>query len=355
MANIFEQIGPVTPKKENEGDTPNFNDIGPNTSTFNISETGDIKLDRYTTQSDGMSEIGPADFDGNKSWFDAFSYGAKLGFTDTYRGAKQMAGINKEEMQAQQKELYARMQDDDYGFWTTAGYFGGAILDPVTWLLPFMKAKTVLQMARYGAASGAFFGATGYVDEDSILDTRTKQALAGAVGGTIVTPLIGKAAQYVTGRKLKSGFISEGDVTVKSLNDSTLKRARVVGRIGEDLDTIKIRADKDIELKNTRIIKDIPTQNQVDANRTLRGPRFFVNNYLVKAYQDKSLTKFYQDKIGKPTFEYLKSGNIWCRAWHRICRSNSCPTIFRRRCKSIKKIWSCCSWICRRCIGIRGY
>ena len=300
MANIFEQIGPVTPEKENEGDAPiNFNDIGPNTSTFNISETGDIKLDRYTTQSDGMSEIGPADFDGNKSWFDAFSYGAKLGFTDTYRGAKQMAGINKEEMQAQQKELYARMQDDDYGFWTTAGYFGGAILDPVTWLLPFMKAKTVLQMARYGAASGAFFGATGYVDEDSILDTRTKQALAGAVGGTILTPLIGKAAQYVTGRKLKSGLISEGDIKVKSLNDSTLKRARVVGRIGEDLNTIKIRADKDIELKNPRIIKDIPTQNQVNANRTLRGPRFFLNNYLVKPYQDK---------IGKPTFEYLKSG-----------------------------------------------
>ena len=51
-------------------------------------------------------------------------------------------------------------------------------------------------MAKMGAISGGFFGATGYVDEDSILDTRVKQAGAGIVGGFIVTPAIGQASNF---------------------------------------------------------------------------------------------------------------------------------------------------------------
>ena len=165
----FGNIGPDTSSiikpKSNFG---NFDSIGPNFKTFPITEEGDIKIKRTDTSS--LSTTGPADFDGNKSWWDAFSYGAKLGFTDTYRGAKQMFGKDLEGMRDQQQELYARMADDEYGFWTTAGYFGGALLDPITWIIPFAKAKTVYQMAKMGAISGGFFGATGYVDEDSILE-----------------------------------------------------------------------------------------------------------------------------------------------------------------------------------------
>ena len=36
--------------------------------------------------------------------------------------------------------------------------------------------------------SGGIAGATGYVDADSILNTRTKQAGLGLIGGGIVSP-----------------------------------------------------------------------------------------------------------------------------------------------------------------------
>ena len=104
----FGNIGPdtssiITPKS-NFG---NFDSIGPNFKTFPITEEGDIKIRRTDTSS--LSTTGPADFDGNKSWWDAFSYGAKLGFTDTYRGVKQMAGADLDKMKLEQQELYARM------------------------------------------------------------------------------------------------------------------------------------------------------------------------------------------------------------------------------------------------------
>ena len=243
----FGNIGPdtslITKPKSNLG---NFDSIGPNFKTFPITEEGDIKIRRTDTAT--LSTTGPADFDGNKSWWDAFSYGAKLGFTDTYRGAKQMFGKDLEGMRDQQQELYARMADDEYGFWTTAGYFGGAILDPITWIIPFAKAKTVYQMAKMGAISGGFFGATGYVDEDSILDTRTKQAFAGIVGGSIITPAIGQTSKIFRKKKLPGGVLPEGDVSVRALNEEALKDIKLIGSMGQGPRTIKIRTDK--ELKN---------------------------------------------------------------------------------------------------------
>ena len=54
-----------------------------------------------------------------------------------------MVGADLDKMKLEQQELYARMQDDDYGFWTTAGYFGGALLDPITWIIPFAKQNSI--------------------------------------------------------------------------------------------------------------------------------------------------------------------------------------------------------------------
>ena len=76
--------------------------------TFSITSEGDPRYDRNETAD--ISSIGPGDFDGNKSWFDAFAYGAKLGFTDTARGVTQMAGGEKvflmdQSLEDQQKEL----------------------------------------------------------------------------------------------------------------------------------------------------------------------------------------------------------------------------------------------------------
>ena len=152
---------------------------------------------------DAIANVGPGTIADNASAWDAFTYGAKLGFMDTARGVTQMAGGDKKllgvfemdkSLEDQQKELYERFQDEDYGTWTKIGYFGGAILDPVTWLIPVAKAKNVYDMAKFGAISGGLFGALGYVDEENpLIDTRTKQAAFGALAGGIVTPIIGTA------------------------------------------------------------------------------------------------------------------------------------------------------------------
>ena len=120
----------------------------------------------------------------------ALGYAFKLGIADTYRGIKQISGVDKEQMKAEQQKLNQLMQGENGG-WVTAAYFAGAILDPAGWLIPFGKAKTLYQMGKYGMVSGAIAGATGYVDDESFLDTRTKQAALGAVGGGIIAPAIG--------------------------------------------------------------------------------------------------------------------------------------------------------------------
>ena len=76
-----------------------------------------------------------------------------------------------------------------------AAYFGGAILDPATWLIPVLRGKTLYKMALSGGVAGGLAGALGYVDENSIFDTRYKQALAGAAGGAILSPAIGKTLE----------------------------------------------------------------------------------------------------------------------------------------------------------------
>ena len=295
----FGSIGPNTSSIiKPQNNTGNFDSIGPNFKTFPITEEGDIKIRRTDTST--ISNRGPADFDGNKSWWDAFSYGAKLGFTDTYRGAKQMLGKDLDNLQNQQQELYARMADDEYGFWTTAGYFGGAILDPITWIIPFAKAKTVYQMAKIGAISGGFFGATGYVDEDSILDTRTKQAFAGIVGGAVVSPAIGQAAKLFRKKKLPTGVLPEGDVSIKALNQEALKDIKLIGSMGEGPRTIKIRTDKElktvIDNATPLELRDMVKAKEIAAYNQLKGIRFFANNYLVKPYQER---------LGKPALDFF--------------------------------------------------
>ena len=191
---------------------------------------------------DAISDIGPGTIADNASAWDAFIYGAKLGFTDTARGVTQMAGGEKvfgmdQSLEDQQKELYERFQDEDYGTWAKIGYFGGAILDPVTWLIPVAKAKTVYQMAKYGAISGGLFGALGYVDEENpLIDTRTKQAAFGALAGGIVTPAIGTAigqTSKLLGKKPKPlGVKPEAEVNVKALNIEDLKEsAKIINKV----------------------------------------------------------------------------------------------------------------------------
>jgi len=223
MANMFDAIDGTSKQTATTTNKKNiFDDID---NEFKISNEPDNR-----NVVDAISDIGPGTIADNASAWDAFIYGAKLGFTDTARGVTQMAGGEKvfgmdQSLEDQQKELYERFQDEDYGTWAKIGYFGGAILDPVTWLIPVAKAKTVYQMAKYGAISGGLFGALGYVDEENpLIDTRTKQAKLGALDGGVISPVIGTAISQTSkllGKKpLALGVQTEAEVNVKALNES---------------------------------------------------------------------------------------------------------------------------------------
>jgi hypothetical protein len=103
------------------------------------------------------------DIDEDSTNLKKIAYAAQLGFFDTYRGGKQILGIDAEKMKADQKKLYEFMQDEDgstnYG--VAAAYFGGAILDPAGWLLPITKAKSLYAAAKYGFVNSGIIGAVG--------------------------------------------------------------------------------------------------------------------------------------------------------------------------------------------------
>ena len=159
---------------------------------FKIEDTPDYRLDKDVTT------ISASDLSNFKEEpkemrdkSNAMAFAFKLGISDTLRGLSQITGLgfDKDEMKKEQKQLHQLMEE--HGGLVTGAYFVGALLDPATWLLPFTKAKTIYQMGKYGMVSGAVAGATGYVDEDSYFNTRTKQAGAGAIGGGIVAPGLG--------------------------------------------------------------------------------------------------------------------------------------------------------------------
>jgi len=276
---------------------------------------------------DAIANVGPGTIADNASAWDAFTYGAKLGFTDTARGVTQMAGGEKvfgmdQSLEDQQKELYERFQDEDYGTWTKIGYFGGAILDPVTWLIPVAKANTVYKMAQYGAMSGGLFGALGYVDEENpLIDTRTKQAGFGALAGGIVSPIIGTAVGQtgkLFGKKpIPIGVKPESEVKVKSLNDSAFSKVKLEGGFGEGSRTLKVRKSEAAikkDVKDPEIIKDSPLIKSKEKAKSLNPVRLFFKDYLadpvkpiakaVRAPFTKA-KEWYRPK-GEKAFDFIK-------------------------------------------------
>ena len=114
------------------------------------------------------------DIDGDTELWDKVAFATKLGLLDTVRGVKQLVGSDLEQMKADQKKLYEYMENPDgsTNWAVAAAYFGSAILDPAGWLIPATKAKTLYKAAKWGFVSSGIAGGLGYVDEESILDTR---------------------------------------------------------------------------------------------------------------------------------------------------------------------------------------
>ena len=180
------------------------NTLDSGTNKFNIFKFDDIQKSKPHSDLKTEFDLG-----------DAFY----LGLTDTLRGVKQLAGsetFRGESMKAQQARLRKALEGEGGGL-VAAAYFGGAILDPLTWLIPVTRATSLYKMAKTGFITGGLAGAFGYVDDESLLDTRLKQAGAGAAGGAIFSPVIGKTLELAKVRKLTKSF--ERDATKLTYED----------------------------------------------------------------------------------------------------------------------------------------
>jgi len=369
MANMFDYIDGAN-KSVNTTTTPNntlskkkkdnlFDYID---NEFRITTEGDKR-----TTIDAIANIGPGTIADNVSAWDAFTYGAKLGFTDTIRGVTQMAGGEKvwgadQSLKDQQKELYERFQDEDYGVWTKIGYFGGAILDPVTWLIPVAKANTVYKMAKYGAMSGGLFGALGYVDEENpLIDSRTKQAAFGALAGGIVSPIIGTAVGQTSkllGKEPKPlGIKPESEVKVKGLNDSAFSKIKSEGGFGEGARTLKIRKESLIrkDVKPPEIIADNPLLKSKEKAKILNPVRLFFKDYLADPVR-KPFTKakeWYTPK-GERAYEYLTTGKYGTEIAGGVAGSIVAPQYLEDDASMTQKFSAVAGGFIAGSLGIKG-
>ena len=200
----------------------------------------------------------------------------KLGFKDTMRGVNQMSGgdvkilggQSLEELGQEQKELYESFEGPG-GYLVAAAYFGGAILDPVGWLIPVTKAKTLYQMAKYGFVTSGIAGALGYVDEESFLDTRSKQAAASAVGGTFISPVIGAGLRKLKGQKTELGIpgftgAKDKDITMKAAAESNLHKTELFNEAGKVNREAQFR-DK-IDIQENKTLKEIDSKGTFEAD-----------------------------------------------------------------------------------------
>ena len=315
MAGLFDDIKAKAPKLPDnvQVNTGLFRDLMPNekNQTFKLTTEGNPgeSIDFSDIEKPGLfddlkPETQKEDIDGDQDLWQKVKFAAGMGFADTYRGVKQLAGFDLEKMREDQKKLYEFMQDPDgsTNYMVAAAYFGSALLDPAGWLIPVTKAKTLYQAAKYGFVSSGIVGGLGYVDEESILDTRAKQAAASAIGGTIVSPIIAGVGKKIKGEKVftrESLGIPGFEPTVKAQADAQLQRIKLTNEAGKkDRDAFVSKKIKEVVTKD---LEDMPQSK----TKLLRGPRLFVQEYMVKPYQNK---------FGKPLLNYVTNGEYGAEA-----------------------------------------
>jgi hypothetical protein len=247
------------------------------------------------------NNIEPDNIDGDTGLWEKVGYATMLGLKDTYRGTKQLFGKDLENLKAEQDKLYEYMQNPDgsTNYMVAAAYFGGSILDPVGWLIPATKAKTLYKAAKYGFVASGIAGGLGYVDEESILDTRGKQAVASAVGGAFITPVMKGIGKKIKGEKVFTreslGIPGFQAPSIKVQADTELQKLKLLNEAGKRHRDAFAR--KKIEVQDNEKLQDIPQ----DKTKLLRGPRLFFQENVVKPYQEK---------FGKPLLNTLTKGEF---------------------------------------------
>ena len=319
MSDLFDSLLPESTRKLNVQNTFNISDnpdkqiILKNPSKYNMFD--DMLSD--STKNFSEQKIYERSKDHELGVGEAFF----LGLKDTYRGVKQMAGVDLDNMERDQQRIRNLLEDGD-GL-AKAAYFGGLILDPAMWLIPVLRGKGLYTLAKNGAIAGGLSGAFGYVDDQSFFDSRTKQALGGAVTGGVLSPVIGKTAEFLKLKKLKKDYgldqkapdvskLPEKDFVYVKLpgkddivigQKDTLDKGRIVKGAGDR--SAKIRRDSAVNIKVPIEVDDTvkpaaQKQKESNANFLLRGPIEFVRN----------IQNAYSKNIGRPAFNALTASKF---------------------------------------------
>ena len=200
----------------------------------------------------------------------AFLVGAGHGMSDTYRGIKQIFGMDVEEEKQNElamKQLYA---SPEYGTEAMVGLVGGAITDPAGLVMggplgvaatKIQKIKTLGNMSKYGLAGSIAGGVqvgTGYVDDESGISRPVLIGL-GVVGGGVVGTVGGKLANKAAAQEVTKHFDNirflEGEVARRVESGLTLNDA--ITSVTKDMPVLK--ADVDAAIKATGAQPDFVT------------------------------------------------------------------------------------------------
>lgn len=157
--------------------------------------------------------------DGYTSWWDDLGFMYSQGFSDTYRGVKQLAGVDDEELDAEDDRRADMLWDQGYDM--KAAKMAGYLTDPAMWMMPWARIKHLIKGGQYlgsaafGATAGAVEGGLAYDNPNDDL-SRLDQAGLGAAGGAVAAPVLGAVAnQYKKhiGDKVWNGAASAEGVT----------------------------------------------------------------------------------------------------------------------------------------------
>jgi len=119
---------------------------------------------------------------------------------DTYRGVKQIMGIDEEAL-AYEAQLMTDLYESSEGGYAMGGAVIGGVLEPTGLLLPGMKAASMGKAVIKGTGIGASYASLGYVNEEAG-QTRLGNTAMGAGLGVVVGASFKKISNLMEARKV---------------------------------------------------------------------------------------------------------------------------------------------------------
>ena len=190
-----------------------------------LSGSGDYDPESFNVQGDVPVTSGDQGsiYDGERErtgsrWSDiGFMWGQ--GIKDTFRGVKQIVGVDDVEQDAEDDRRAELLWESgaDMKVAKVAGY----LMDPAMWMMPWARIKHMVKGGKYlgsamfGATAGGVEGGLAYDNPNDDLG-RLEQAGLGAAGGAVIAPVMGAVAnQYKKriGDKVWNGVQSAEGVT----------------------------------------------------------------------------------------------------------------------------------------------